>query len=345
VRTGASALFLARDGSTHFPAEVHVKRFLAALMWFGASPSVFAFPACETFTSSNPGTYTCTVSSGVTSLSVEVKGGNGGAGGPNSGNPALGGNGAKVSGSITVTPGQNLYVTVGGNGGGFDPVAQTGGGGGGYSSISTTTLTAGPLVVAGGGGGGGWRAITATGGNGGVSGATGGGNGGIQPNAGASGGTLPTGGLAGGTNAGLGGANGAPGAAGTNYGGGGGAGFGGGIGGSGNGYPTGLNPNNYSIGGAPGGGGGGGYEGGGGGGGYGGGGGGAGTGNGGGGGGGSSLIPAGTSAIVSALAPYVTLTGSVAPSAVPSLSEWTQLLLALMVMTLVGWHFHRERSY
>jgi hypothetical protein len=34
-----------------------------------------------------------------------------------------------------------------------------------------------------------------------------------------------------------------------------------------------------------------------------------------------------------------------APSAVPSLSEWTQLLLALMTITLVGWHFHRARSY
>lgn len=30
---------------------------------------------------------------------------------------------------------------------------------------------------------------------------------------------------------------------------------------------------------------------------------------------------------------------------IPSLSEWTQLLLALMVMTVIGWHFHRERSY
>jgi hypothetical protein len=39
-----------------------------------------------------------------------------------------------------------------------------------------------------------------------------------------------------------------------------------------------------------------------------------------------------------------TLTGS-APSAVPTLSEWAQLMLALMAITLVGWHFHRERSY
>jgi hypothetical protein len=33
-----------------------------------------------------------------------------------------------------------------------------------------------------------------------------------------------------------------------------------------------------------------------------------------------------------------------APAAVPTLSEWTQLLLGLMVMMLIGWHFHRERS-
>ena len=34
-----------------------------------------------------------------------------------------------------------------------------------------------------------------------------------------------------------------------------------------------------------------------------------------------------------------------APSAVPTLSEWSQMLLGLMVMMLIGWHFHRERSY
>ena len=34
-----------------------------------------------------------------------------------------------------------------------------------------------------------------------------------------------------------------------------------------------------------------------------------------------------------------------APASIPSLSEWTQLMLALMVMMLIGWHFHRERSY
>jgi len=33
------------------------------------------------------------------------------------------------------------------------------------------------------------------------------------------------------------------------------------------------------------------------------------------------------------------------PAPIPTLSEWAQLLLGLMVMTVIGWHFHRERSY
>ena len=33
------------------------------------------------------------------------------------------------------------------------------------------------------------------------------------------------------------------------------------------------------------------------------------------------------------------------PCSIPLLSEWAQLMLALMVMTVIGWHFHRERSY
>jgi hypothetical protein len=38
-------------------------------------------------------------------------------------------------------------------------------------------------------------------------------------------------------------------------------------------------------------------------------------------------------------------TYTAAPASIPSLSEWMQLMLALMVMTVIGWHFHRERSY
>jgi hypothetical protein len=43
-----------------------------------------------------------------------------------------------------------------------------------------------------------------------------------------------------------------------------------------------------------------------------------------------------------AISPLLTVS---APAAVPTLSEWAQLMLGLMVMTLLGWHFHRERSY
>jgi len=43
---------------------------------------------------------------------------------------------------------------------------------------------------------------------------------------------------------------------------------------------------------------------------------------------------------------FVVIVGnSPTPAAVPSLSEWAQLMLGLMVMMLIGWHFHRERSY
>ena len=31
------------------------------------------------------------------------------------------------------------------------------------------------------------------------------------------------------------------------------------------------------------------------------------------------------------------------PSAVPTLSEWSQMLLALMVLSMIGWHFHSVR--
>jgi len=38
-------------------------------------------------------------------------------------------------------------------------------------------------------------------------------------------------------------------------------------------------------------------------------------------------------------------TPSPSPSVVPSLSQWAQLMLGLMVISMLGWHFHRERSY
>jgi len=142
----------------NFSAEVVVRLLIIGFLLVGTCPSVFAV-ACETFTNSIPGPYSCTVSAGVTSLNFEVKGGNGGDGGGNGGLTVqgFGGQGAKVTGSLTVTPGSTLYITIGGNGGQYDPTAGTGGGGGGYSAIATTSYTGVPLVIAGGGGGGGWR--------------------------------------------------------------------------------------------------------------------------------------------------------------------------------------------
>jgi hypothetical protein len=55
--------------------------------------------------------------------------------------------------------------------------------------------------------------------------------------------------------------------------------------------------------------------------------------------------PGGTSASNSLFTYTAAPTPTPTPSAVPSLSEWAQMLLGLMVMMLFGWHFHRERSY
>ena len=109
------------------------------------------------------GPYTFTVPAGVTSLNVEAIGGAGG-----NWNTALPyTRGADVSATLAVTPGQTLYVYVGGNGGGALPNAGgvngggTGGGsgygtggGGGASDIRTVSgdLTS-RILVAGGGGG------------------------------------------------------------------------------------------------------------------------------------------------------------------------------------------------
>ena len=248
-------------------------------------------------------------------------------------NPGIGGSGAKVTGSISVIAGQTLYITVGANGSNWVN-SNSGAGGGGYSSISTTSLTSGPYVIAGAGGGAGYDATN--GGNAGTSGGSGGGAGGNN-STGADGGTGSTGGAATG-GGGAGGASGTSGSAASNAGGGGGGGFGfsGGAGSTGSGGILGGN------GGVPGGGQGG-YDGAGGGGGYGGGGGGNGTNGGpsggGGGGGGSSLIPAGAIAVLSTVvAPYVTLSGSVAPAPTVNLST-ASLAINATTLTIDGTGF------
>jgi hypothetical protein len=99
------------------------------------------------------------VPTGVTSIQVDVKGAQGGdyLGG------GLGGNGARVQTTLAVTPGNTLYIYVGGQGGngpagwngGGSGGGTTGGGGGGGSDIRQGGTALGNRVVVAGGGGGG----------------------------------------------------------------------------------------------------------------------------------------------------------------------------------------------
>ena len=110
----------------------------------------------------------------VTSIQVNAVGAKGGTGG--GGEP--GGGGANITTTINVTPGQVLYVVVGGypgqsatakygfggNGGIADNASGYGGAGGGLSGVfsSNTPSTSSALVVAGGGGGGSGTGSTVT---------------------------------------------------------------------------------------------------------------------------------------------------------------------------------------
>jgi hypothetical protein len=137
-----------------------------------AATNVFTYTGAEQ-TFEVPGT--------VHTLNFIVIGGHGG-----TATDGVGGAAAEVTGKLSVTPGQTLYIEVGGVGetlgeggeGGFNGGGNGGGGGGGASDIRTAPRVAGltpdtRLVVAGGGGGGGGSGISA-GGNGGAAGEDGG---------------------------------------------------------------------------------------------------------------------------------------------------------------------------
>ncbi len=113
----------------------------------------------------SPGTYTYTVPSGVTSITVDMSAGRGG------NNYSAGGYGGRVVCTLSVTPTQVLYVNVGAAGGdggyysagsggfngGGNCTYRFGGGGGGASDIMQSPYTVNDrLVVAGGGGGAGY---------------------------------------------------------------------------------------------------------------------------------------------------------------------------------------------
>lgn len=159
-----------------------------------AAPAAQAeLPTCAKYLQDAPGDYKCKVPVGAVELNYAVAGGKGGDRGED-----LGGFGANIYGTMSVTPGQVLDITVGGNGADGTNVntngvssqitdnGARGAGGGGYSSVA---LNGTPLVVAGGGGGAG---DVGPGGNGGSTGSQGGGQGG-DDEAGEDGGTASTG--------------------------------------------------------------------------------------------------------------------------------------------------------
>lgn len=146
---------------------------LAALcaMLLGAAPAqattqTFLFTGAE---------QTFKVPGGVTSVHVVAIGGGGGS------SSGIGGVAGQVTGDLTVTPGQTLYVEVGGRGqdggnggaGGFNGGGSGAAGGGGASDIRTSPRSAGlspdhRLIVAAGGGGGGGAGEAGPGGTGGA---------------------------------------------------------------------------------------------------------------------------------------------------------------------------------
>ena len=114
-----------------------------------------AVPAPPSVTSFNytGSMQTFTVPSGVTSITVEAFGAQGGGGISNS---LAGGRGARMRGTFTVVPGEVFNVLVGGQGqtgsSSYDPQGNENGGGGGSFFVKNVGTV--PYIIAGGGGGG-----------------------------------------------------------------------------------------------------------------------------------------------------------------------------------------------
>lgn len=130
---------------------------------FGATVANLSFSTATGFTSS--GSYNYTVPAGVTSITFDISGASGGRDTAMNSVPGLGG---RLTGVLTVAPGDVLHINNGGvgadgmmggmggaNGGGMG--TNLGGGGGGATNIYLNGTTPADLVaVAGGGGGAGY---------------------------------------------------------------------------------------------------------------------------------------------------------------------------------------------
>jgi hypothetical protein len=127
---------------------------LGVLVPLGGVSAAGAETVTQTFNYTG-GEQTFTVPVGVFSVYAVAVGGSGGGG------TLFGGVAAQVSGELSVTTGETLYVEVGGNGGGsggFNGGGEGAYGGGGASDVRTSPLASGllpdeRLIVAGGGGG------------------------------------------------------------------------------------------------------------------------------------------------------------------------------------------------
>jgi hypothetical protein len=135
--------------------------------------NIVGAPGVQTF-SHTGGEQTFTVPPCVTSITIEAWGAQGGDGLPGATNPDEGGNGGYATGTLAVTPGQTLFVNVGGQGaqgagsgilsaggynGGGDGYQNAGGGGGASHVASTSGVLSAQspgnvFIVAGAGGGG-----------------------------------------------------------------------------------------------------------------------------------------------------------------------------------------------
>lgn len=169
---------LRRRHAHRAPAAFALCASLGVLGWAGAPAQALASTS-STFTSTGA-EQTFTVPGGVHSVHVVGVGGAGGVSG------AAGGFAAQVTAEMSVTPGQTLYVEVGGAGmesgaGGFNGGAAGGSGaagGGGASDVRTSPRSDGlspddRLIVAAGGGGGGGTGELSLGGAGGAAGSEG----------------------------------------------------------------------------------------------------------------------------------------------------------------------------
>ena len=133
--------------------------------------------SCGTSSFNTPGAGTWTVPAGVTSIQVVATGGGGAGGGgsTNGGTAGNGGNGAVVTATLTVTPGDTINYFVGGGGTGttYTNVSGSGGGGGGgggSTNVIDGSDTSTQIIAGAGGGGGGAGNVGAPGGGGGTAG-------------------------------------------------------------------------------------------------------------------------------------------------------------------------------